>query len=166
MSAVRRVGRRTTRWKFAPHAASALLHCTWPLSTAGSVPSMNGGSRHSESPRRRQIVGRHVVIEIARAGLGPVDPLGDSEGRRPAEVGTAAVARHTTWTRVRDPCRLAWAAAQRSGGSVVGEPNFGAAVTGALAPVADEVARPSACRIAPAGQLAKPARLSVRVEQR
>ena len=46
----------------------------------------------AQPPRRRQVVGRHVIIEAALAVRAAVDALGDAEGDCAAEHRPAAVA--------------------------------------------------------------------------
>src|SRR5947209_988764 len=128
---------------------------SWPRSSARHQP-----------PRRRDVVRRHIIEEVAAARGCAVDAFGDAERDFTAEYGSAAVPGDAERPFDRHPGWLARAAAQRAWRRIVGEIDLGAAVAGALAIMADEVAGARALAIAPGHQPAKRARAAVGVEQR
>src|SRR6476659_9353872 len=81
-----------------------------------------------QPPGGRQIVCRHVIIEVAATRAVSVDALGNPERRRAAEHRTAAVAADAAWSPHRHPGGLARPATQRPWRRVIGELDFRAAV--------------------------------------
>src|SRR4051794_32964652 len=88
------------------------------------APTRSGATRWRSSgqqpPRRRQVIRRHVIIEVA-ALAGAVDALGYAEGDLAAEYGPAAVPGDAGRPVDGDPGRLARPAAQRARRRIIGE---------------------------------------------
>src|SRR5205085_12477293 len=122
--------------------------------------------RDQQAPRRRQEVGRHIIIEQALARARPVDALGDAEGDLAAEYRPAAVAGDAAWSFDRHPGRRAGTAAQIAGRRIIGQLDRRTAVARALAIMTDEVSRARAREVAPADEPAERSGTAVGIEQR
>src|SRR5437764_13931778 len=126
----------------------------FPVQTWSGATWRLSRSCHQQSPRRRQIVRRHIIIEQALAGRGAVDALGDSECDVSAEHWPTAIASLAVRPFDGDPGRRAGPAAQVTWRRIVGQFDRGAAVTRCFPIMADEVAGPRAGDITPADQAA------------